>query len=235
MGEGHNRWKRSHFVGENGQRPEHVIRECIQTDCVTGSTTATCARDGFPNIFSPQQKRDRVEYSTEFLKMYENCDPRCLNELVTGDETWLYFLEPLRKAINKAWVQKDGDVPQIGRQCCFEMKVLYTVFFYPGHCATETTQTTQGRKELHGRVLQRLCFFQNWTNRIKKINLTQTCTESNCFMMKHLYTSQSWYKSISPRTLFKLCHTLPISPVWHHAIYFSFPTVTEESLSERKF
>ena len=95
-----------------------------------------------PHILTPQQKRDRVAYSA-VLKMYENCNPRHLDELVTSDETWIYHFEPSRKAMNKAWVPKGGDEPQkqwtkhenrkVGTcpksQVHSEKKVLYTIFF----------------------------------------------------------------------------------------------------------
>ena len=68
-------------------------------------------------------------YSVMFLKMYENCSVGQLDELVTGDETCSCYFEPLRK-VNKSWVPKGGDAPQIMRLCHSEKKVLYTVFFY---------------------------------------------------------------------------------------------------------
>ena len=105
-----------------------------------------CAR-WIHNILTPQQKRDRVAYSTALLKMYENCDPRHLDELITGDETWLHYFEPFRKAMNKPWASKGADVSQIASQCRSK-KILYTIFvLLKGHCAT---QTTQGRNEYHG-------------------------------------------------------------------------------------
>ena len=99
-----------------------------------------CAR-WVPHILTPQQKWDRVACSSALLEMCENCYPRHLGELVTGDETWLYYFEPMRKAMNKAWVPKRGDMPQLARRCCSEQKVPYTLFLLlKRHCATETTQ-----------------------------------------------------------------------------------------------
>ena len=46
------------------------------------------------NMLAPQQKRDRVAYSTALLKMSEHCDPRHLYEMMTGDKTWQYNFEP---------------------------------------------------------------------------------------------------------------------------------------------
>ena len=50
-----------------------------------------CAR-WIPHIFTSQQKRDKVAYSSALLQMYENCDPRRLDDLLIGDDTWLWYL-----------------------------------------------------------------------------------------------------------------------------------------------
>lgn len=42
------------------------------------------------------------------LQVYDNCDSGWLDEIVTGDETCVYFFEPARKTQNKAWVPKGG-------------------------------------------------------------------------------------------------------------------------------
>ena len=59
------------------------------------------------------------------------CDPRCLEEIVTGDETWIYHFQPDSKAKNKVWVSSEGDRPVIGIKWhsiikCFEDLALTT-------------------------------------------------------------------------------------------------------------
>jgi len=51
-----------------------------------------------------------------------------LDEIVTGDETWVYFFEPKRKAQNKAWIKKGANAPRILRKSR-SSKVLYTIFY----------------------------------------------------------------------------------------------------------
>ena len=87
-----------------------------------------CAR-WTPHILAPQNKRDRVRFLKTLLQTYQNCDPRRLDEIVTGDETWVYHYEPHRKSQNKAWIPKNGPSPQIARRNRSQRKVLYTVFF----------------------------------------------------------------------------------------------------------
>ena len=137
------------FFAKNSQDSELFI-SILRTRIVY---CKVCPR-WIPHILMPRQKRHRVAYSTALLKMNENFDPRHFDELVTGDETLLYYSEPLRKAMNKAWVLKDGYVPQTARRCCSKKKVLlHNIFFTQRAFATETTQ---GRREHHGRELHRL-------------------------------------------------------------------------------
>ena len=85
--------------------------------------------------------------------MYENYDRRHLDELETGNKTWIHYFEPLKKAENKAWVPKGWDAPQITRRC--RSQKYFTHYLLQGHGAAE------GRKGHHGGIglLQRLCSF----------------------------------------------------------------------------
>ena len=67
----------------NSQRPEHFIRECIQ-HTAQHARLLQSLHVMIPHILTPQQKRDRVAYSSALLTMYKNCDPRHLDELVTS-------------------------------------------------------------------------------------------------------------------------------------------------------
>ena len=92
---------------------------------LTGLATAKFVRDGSP-------KKDRVAYLTALLSMYENCDPRHVDELVTGDETWLYYSEPLRKAMEKKSMgtKRLGHTPNRKAMQLREECMLYNIFFY---------------------------------------------------------------------------------------------------------
>lgn len=87
-----------------------------------------CAR-WVPHILSDEQKRDRVMKSTELLRMYKDCDPRRLREIVTGDETWVYFFEPENKENNKVWIGESDERPQIARRSRTVRRVMYALFF----------------------------------------------------------------------------------------------------------
>lgn len=82
-----------------------------------------------PHILSDEQKRGRVQVAKQLLKKYDNCDQRRLSEIVTGDETWVYFYQPERKEKNKVWVSKNGKKPEIAVRTKTVKKVLYAIFF----------------------------------------------------------------------------------------------------------
>ena len=51
-----------------------------------------------PYILRPVINRVRVENAQRSLGVYGDDDPRCLKDIVTGDETWVYFFQSKRKA-----------------------------------------------------------------------------------------------------------------------------------------
>ena len=66
---------------------------------------------------------------TQVIEKYDKCDPRRLEEIVTGDETWIYYFQPDSKAKNKVWVSSEGDRPVIARRCKTSNCMLYAIFF----------------------------------------------------------------------------------------------------------
>ena len=87
-----------------------------------------CAR-WVPHLLTDQQKQSRVRLASQVIEKYDKCDPRRLEEIVTGDETWIYHFQPDSKAKNKVWVSSEGDRPVIARRCKTSNCMLYTIFF----------------------------------------------------------------------------------------------------------
>ena len=52
-----------------------------------------------------------------------------MEEIVTGDETWIYHFQPNSKAKNKVWVSSEGNRPVIARRCKTSNRMLYAIFF----------------------------------------------------------------------------------------------------------
>ena len=51
-----------------------------------------------PHLLSDEQKHSRIRLALQVIEKYDKCDPRCLEEIVTGDETWIYHFQPDSKA-----------------------------------------------------------------------------------------------------------------------------------------
>ena len=50
------------------------------------------------------------------------------NNLVTGDETWVYYFEPKRICSNSVWATINAVIPSITKRQRTVKKVLYVIF-----------------------------------------------------------------------------------------------------------
>ena len=85
------------------------------------------ARAGCP--ISSLTSRNKVGLDLQVIERYDKCDPRRLEEIVTGEETWICHFQPDSKAENKVWVSSEGDRPVIARRCKTTNRMLYVIFF----------------------------------------------------------------------------------------------------------
>ena len=84
---------------------------------------------GVPHLLTDGQKQSRVRLASQVIEKYDKCDPRRLEEIVTGDDTWIYHFQPNSKARNKVWVSSEGDRPVIAHRCKTSNRMLYAIFF----------------------------------------------------------------------------------------------------------
>ena len=82
-----------------------------------------------PHLLTDKQKQSWVRRAFQVIEKYDKCDPRRLEEIVTGDETWIYHFQPDSKAKNKVWVSSEGNRPVIARRCKTSNRMLYVIFF----------------------------------------------------------------------------------------------------------
>ena len=87
-----------------------------------------CAR-WVPHLLTDEQKQSQVRLASQVIEKYDKCDPHHLEEIVIGDETWIYHFQPDTKAKNKVWVSSEGDRPVIGCHCKTSNLMLYAIFF----------------------------------------------------------------------------------------------------------
>ena len=82
-----------------------------------------------PHLLTDEQKQNRVRHASQVIEKYDKCDPRRLEEIVTGDETWIYHFQPDSKVKNKVWVSSEGDRSVIACRCKTSNCMLYAIFF----------------------------------------------------------------------------------------------------------
>ena len=61
--------------------------------------------------------------------MFLKYDKKQFANVVTGDETWVHYFEPVRKVSNKIWATKHSKRPIIAKRSLNTKKVLYAIFF----------------------------------------------------------------------------------------------------------
>ena len=80
-----------------------------------------------PHLLTDEQKRQRVKVAEKLLQMFPKYDKNA--NVVTGDETWVHYFEPVRKVSNKIWATKHSKRPIITKRPLSTKKVLYAIFF----------------------------------------------------------------------------------------------------------
>ena len=82
-----------------------------------------------PHLLTDEQKRQRVKVAKKLLQMFPKYDKKQFANVVTGDETWVHYFEPVRKVSNKIWAPKHSKRPTIAKRSLSTKKVLYAIFF----------------------------------------------------------------------------------------------------------
>lgn len=81
-----------------------------------------------PHELTPQQKHLRVKICKENLAKILHGSWR-LCDIITGDETWVYFRQIGRKASNACWVHEGESAKTVVKRDIHEPKILFSIFF----------------------------------------------------------------------------------------------------------
>lgn len=81
-----------------------------------------------PRMLTPDQKRNRVKTSREFLALLQRNKQDSWRRLVTTDETWLHYYEPERKEQSKQWTRKGENAPRKFKRTISAGKVMPPYF-----------------------------------------------------------------------------------------------------------
>ena len=139
-----------------------------------------------PHLLTDEQKQSRVRLASQVIEKYDKCDPRRLEEIVTGDETWIYNFQPDSKPKNKVWISSQGDRPVIARRCKTSNRILYVIFF-------DSKGSVLKGSYCHWKVLQRKC---SYSTSIRNADPTLESAASNYSMIMHRPINPLWYRNI---------------------------------------
>ncbi|KAI6657219.1 Transposase [Oopsacas minuta] len=82
-----------------------------------------------PHKLNENQRLARLNIAKKLLETYENCASRRLTEIITGDETWVYYSAPYSKYKKRSWVRGDEQPAKIPMPDFRIPKIMYTIFF----------------------------------------------------------------------------------------------------------
>ena len=96
-----------------------------------------------PHLLTDEQHRQRVKEAKKLLQMFQTCNKKQFANVVTGDENWVHYFEPVRKVSNKIWATKHSRRPIIAKQSLSARKVWYAIFFSGKNAGGKGQKTTQ--------------------------------------------------------------------------------------------
>lgn len=82
-----------------------------------------------PHHLSPEQMQARVEFAQLMLAKFDAGRSKSVDNILTGDETWVYFYDPETKQQSRQWVTSEEDAPLKFRRERSVGKVMAAVFF----------------------------------------------------------------------------------------------------------
>ncbi|KAF2351947.1 Transposase type 1 [Trinorchestia longiramus] len=82
-----------------------------------------------PRLLRPDQQESRADLSMEILNKWDENPELFLQQIVTGDETWLYQYDPVDKTQSKQWLPRSGSGPVKAKFERSRGKVMPIVFW----------------------------------------------------------------------------------------------------------
>ena len=164
-------------------------------------------------------KEDACNNGPKLLKMYPKYSKKAFDNIVTGDETWVYYFEPKRKVANRIWATKNARRTSIAKRIRTVKKVLHAIFslirvqLFKSRCQKAERSQASSIKTL---------FWENWRTTTKVAAPKQDLSMSDfCMIMHPLTRHVLWLTFWSQRRLPSF-RNLRIHQTWPPATIFSF-------------
>lgn len=82
-----------------------------------------------PKLLTPIQRANRVDCCEELLQESEEDPADFFDQIVTGDETWIYYYDPLSQREAKVWKKPNEETPTQLRRTRSAGKIMMIVFW----------------------------------------------------------------------------------------------------------
>nr|XP_012145924.1 PREDICTED: putative uncharacterized protein FLJ37770 [Megachile rotundata] len=105
--------------------PKSVVHDIVTEHL---NMRQVCAKMVPKPLLTDDQKLRRVEVCQENLNMCES-DPQFLNNVITGDESWIFEYDPETKRQSSEWHTPASPRPKKGRMSKSKVKTMLIVFF----------------------------------------------------------------------------------------------------------
>jgi len=87
-----------------------------------------CAR-WIPRILTADRKQRRVDAAVDFLQQVQQKGDTFLHNIITADESWVYYFEPESKLQSSIWKHPNSPPPKKARRSRSSMKRMFIIFF----------------------------------------------------------------------------------------------------------
>ena len=95
------------MIAESLMIPRTVILSILKEDFGKRKQCASFV----PQSLTPELREDRVASCQDIIAMAD-ADKKCLNKIITGDETWCFDYDPKRKRQSSEWVGETSTRPR---------------------------------------------------------------------------------------------------------------------------
>ena len=82
-----------------------------------------------PHFLTEAQKQDRVDYCLAMLKKFDGDRSKRMYDIITGNESCIYYYDPETKRQNKVWVARNAPSPTKVRRQRSVGKHIFAIFF----------------------------------------------------------------------------------------------------------
>ena len=162
------------MIAESSMIPRTVILSILKEDFGKRKQCASFV----PQSLTPELREDRVASCQDIIAMAD-ADKKCLNKIITGDETWCFDYDPKRKRQSSEWVGETSTRP---RKLKFQRSRIKIILITFSTFKTQCTKNSyQGEKTVKAELYKGI--MNGHLTRIHRVRLS-TFFSRNFFLFQ---------------------------------------------------